>query len=74
MYKVVSRPALAMESVSGMSLGQTLTQFWLLPHSAIPPGPAKTANRSSAFSRPMGFALKRIAWEIAAGPMKSESW
>jgi hypothetical protein len=36
---VTARPMTAMDSVSGMSLGQTLTQFWALPQSDTPPGP-----------------------------------
>ena len=34
---VVAREAFAIAQVSGISFGQTSTQFWALPQSAMPP-------------------------------------
>src|SRR5262245_20442745 len=65
-----SRFIIAMDEVSGISLGHTFTQFWALPQSWIPPGPISARVRSSEFIFPVGFILNRRAWLMAAAPTK----
>jgi hypothetical protein len=54
---VVARPTSAMESTSGISLGQTSTQFCALPQSSTPPLPITDSRRSPACMAPEGWAL-----------------
>ena len=58
---VAARPGVAGDGVRGMFLGQTSTQFWALPQSAMPPAPAMTAMRLSVSNAPMGFSLNSTA-------------
>jgi hypothetical protein len=45
------------ESTSGISFGQTSTQFCALPQSSTPPLPITASSRSSACIAPEGCAL-----------------
>ena len=71
--KVASRLTAAMESVKGIFLGQTRTQFWLFPQSLMPPSSIIGLSRRALCVCPTGLALKSLTCEIAAGPIKWES-
>src|SRR6266852_2126420 len=62
----------AMDSVSGMSFGQILTQFCALAQSATPPGPITASSRSRACMAPVGWELNSRTWLIIAAPTKAE--
>src|SRR5256885_1932018 len=62
----------AIDSVRGISLGQTAAQFWALPQSETPPSSIRGLRRSPSMSLPTGWELKRRTWEMAAGPMNLE--
>ena len=66
---LASRPMSANDSVRGMFLGHTRTQFWALPHPAIPSSLKVARSRSDFSKAPVGCALKSRACDIAAGPM-----
>src|SRR5689334_10688268 len=69
---VASLPIKERDSVSGIFFGHTRTQFCALPHPAIPSLP-RAACILSVFSKaPVGLALKRRIWDMAAGPIKSD--
>lgn len=53
-YRFTSLLSSASVLVRGTSLGQTLTQFCALPHSAIPPSPMSISSRSSRLMSPVG--------------------
>src|SRR6267142_545082 len=61
-------PTSEMDFVSGMSFGQISTQFWVYPHSWMPPSPIKADSRSRASALPVGCVLKRRTCEMAAAP------
>src|SRR5207253_1068872 len=63
-----SRFTSAMDSVSGMFLGQAFTQFCALAHSCTPPGPISASRRSRLFIAPVGWMLKRRTWLMMAAP------
>lgn len=54
---VVSRATCAIESTSGISFGQTSTQFCDLPQSVMPPSPITDSSRSFCFIAPEGCML-----------------
>src|SRR5712692_5484016 len=60
----------AMDSVSGISFGQILTQFCALAQSATPPGTITASSRSRACMAPVGCRLNRRTWLMMAAPMK----
>jgi hypothetical protein len=45
---MVSRPMTEIDSVNGMPLGQTCTQFCALPQSEMPPSPMRASRRAPA--------------------------
>src|SRR5260370_41673181 len=55
----VWRPTAPIADVSGISLGQTSTQFCALPQSATPPSDIIASRRSSRFILPVGCWLIR---------------
>jgi hypothetical protein len=64
---VVARPARAMEVVSGISLGQTATQFWALPQTWMPPSASEhRAARQRVLARGMHVEQHRLADGVRA--------
>ncbi len=51
-------PTCAIDSVSGISLGHTWTQFCELPQLPMPPGFVISSRRSTLRVAPVGCALK----------------
>src|SRR6185436_6187252 len=67
---VAWRCTAAIDSSSGMSLGQTSAQFPALPQSVTPPSSIITSRRSDLMALPIGLSLKRLTWLITAAPTK----
>lgn len=63
--QVTARPARAMEVVNGISFGQTLTQFWALPQTWMPPSAINASRRSLALCFPRGWELNSMTWLMA---------
>ena len=68
---VAARPPRAMAVVSGISFGQTFTQFWALPQTWMPPSATRASSRSAAVIAPIGFELNSSTWAMAWAPMNA---